>query len=128
MKLASIDRFEPTELAGLPVLVRVDAADDAKLRNALPTLAHLAEARARIVIATHRDAAPDGAPAADRIAASLSEMLGRPVNSLDDWKGEAGLRAVSRLGDGGILMIENLAREPGESAGDDGLADALGRL
>ena len=128
MKLASIDTIEAKELAGSPVLVRVDAEDDAKLRDALPTLAHLAEARARIVIATHGDSAPDGMPSADPIAASLSEMLGRPINRLDDWKGEAGLRAVSRLSDGEILLIENLARETGESTGDDALADAFGHL
>jgi phosphoglycerate kinase len=58
----------------------------------------------------------------------LGELLGRPVSKLDEWQGEAGLRAVSRLGEGEIMMIENLAFEAGEEAEDDRLADALGRL
>lgn len=128
MRLASISAIEASHLAGLPVLVRIDAEDDASLREALPTLAHLVDARARIVVATHRGSAPDHAPSADPIAVTLSEMLGRPIHRLDDWKGEAGLRAVNGLSDGEILMIENLARETGESTGDDAVAEALGHL
>ena len=64
----------------------------------------------------------------DAIAARLNELLGRPVGKLDEWKGEAGPRAVNRMGEGEIMMIENLAFESGEEAGDDELADALGRL
>ena len=128
MRLASIDAIQARELAGLPVLVRIDAEDDARLRDALPTLAHLMDAHARIVIATHRGSIPDKAPAVEPIAAILSEMLGRPVNILEDWQVETGLRAVSRLSDGEILVIGNLARETGESSADDALAQALGRL
>jgi phosphoglycerate kinase len=50
------------------------------------------------------------------------------VGKLDPWRGEAGLRAVSHLGEGEIVMLENLAFEPGEATGDDRLADALSRL
>jgi phosphoglycerate kinase len=58
----------------------------------------------------------------------LSEQLDRPVGKLDDWKDEAGLAAVSHLAEGEIVLIENLAFEDGEVAGDDKLAEALGRL
>jgi phosphoglycerate kinase len=50
------------------------------------------------------------------------------VGKLDEWQGEAGLRAVSRLREGEIMMIENLAFEAGEEAEDYRLADALARL
>ena len=124
---ASIDTIPPKELRQQPVLVRIDAEDEAKLRDSLPTLALLSEAGARVVVATHCGLRPD-APRMDAIAARLNELLGRPVGKLDEWKGEAGPRAVNRMGEGEIMMIENLAFESGEEAGDDELADALGRL
>ena len=98
-----------------------------KLRDSLPTLAFLSEAGARVVVATHCGSLPD-APRLDGIAARLGELLGRPVGKLDEWKGESGLRAVSRLSEGEILMLENLAFEPGEDAGDETLAGTLGKL
>jgi phosphoglycerate kinase len=62
------------------------------------------------------------------VAARVAELLGRPVNKLEEWKGEAGMRAVSRLLEGEILILENLAYEDGEDVGDDKLADALSQL
>jgi phosphoglycerate kinase len=128
MTIASIDTIQPRDLAGQAVLIRVDAEDDLKLRDALPTLSFASQARARLVVATRIGAAHDAAPRTDAIAARLSEWLGHPVGKLDDWKGEAGLRAVSHLTEGEILMLENLAFEDGESAGADKMADELGRL
>lgn len=127
MTVASIDTIPPEELKGQPVLVRIDAEDEVKLRDSLPTLAFLAEASARVVVATHYGSGPD-APRLDAIGVRLGELLGRPVGKLDEWKGEAGLRAVNRLGEGEIMMLENLAFEAGEEAGDDGLADTLSKL
>ena len=127
MSLENIETFHAKQLAGQAVLVRVDAEDDVKLNDAVPTLAFACEAGARVVVATHCGLAPT-APRADAIAARLSDLLGRSVGKLDDWKGEGGQRAVNHLADGAILMLENLAFEAGEAAGDDTLADALSRL
>jgi phosphoglycerate kinase len=125
--VASLDTIPPKELAGQAVLVRVDAEDEVKLRDSLPTLARVSEAGARVVIATHYGSGPN-APRLDHIAIRLTELLGRPVGKLDEWKGEASPRAVNHLGEGAIMMIENLAFEAGEQAGDGSLADALARL
>jgi phosphoglycerate kinase len=127
MAVASIDTIPHQELEGQSVLVRIDAEDDTNLRRSLSTLALAAEAGARIVVATHYGL-PAEAPRVDAIAARLGELLGRSVGKLDEWQGEAGLRAVSHLDAGDIVMVENLAFEPGEETGDDKLAEALGRL
>jgi phosphoglycerate kinase len=127
MTVASIDGMSPAELAGQAVLVRIDAQDEVRMRESLPTLALVSEAGARVIVATHYGLPPD-APRVDALAARLIELLGRPVGKLDDWKGEAGLAAVSHLAEGKIMMIENLAFESGEDVGDDKLADALARL
>ena len=127
MTLATIDTVPPHDLAGRAVLIRIDSEDEIRLRDSLPALALAAEAGARVIVATHRGL-PPAAPRVDALAAELAEQLGRPVGKLDQWHGEAGLRAVSHLSEGEIVMLENLAFEPGEAAGDDRLADALGRL
>jgi phosphoglycerate kinase len=124
MKVAGIDAIPRKGLRGQRVLVRIDAETDEKLRDSLPTLAFFLQSGARVVVATHRSS-----PASlDGVAVRLGELLGRAVNKLDEWKGEAGLIAVSHLGEGEVVMIENLAFEPGEEAAEDSLADELARL
>jgi len=127
MAVASIDTIPPEELKGQPVLIRIDVADEIRLRDSLPTLAFLAEASARVVVATHYGSGPD-APRLDAIGVQLGELLGRPVSKLDEWKDETGLRAVNRLNEGEIILLENLAFEAGEDAGDERLADTLSKL
>ena len=127
MTVASIDAMPPAELTGQAVLVRIDAQDEVRMRDSLSTLAFVAGAGARVIVATHCGLS-DAAPRADAVGARLSELLQRKVGKLDQWKGEAGVRAVSHLSEGEIIMIENLALEAGETDGDDTLADLLARL
>jgi phosphoglycerate kinase len=127
MPLLTIDAMAQRDLAEQVVLVRIDGNDELGLRDTLPTLSYVSEAKARVIIATHCGAPPH-APDVDGLAAQLSDMLGRSIGRLDDWRGEAGLRAVSHMAPGDILMMENLAFEPGDAAGDESLAEALSRL
>src|SRR5918995_4432869 len=127
MPLLTIDATAPKDLAEQSILVRIDGNDELGLRDTLPTLSYVTEAKARVIIATHCGAPPH-APDVDGLAAKLSDMLGRPIGRLDDWRGEAGLRAVSHMAPGDIVMMENLAFEPGAAAGDEGLAEALSRV
>ena len=127
MAVAGIDTIPPEELKGQPVLIRIDVTDEIKLRDSLATLAFLAEASARVVVATHYGSGPD-VPRLDAIGVQLGELLGRPVSKLDEWQGETGLRAVNRLNEGEIILLENLAFEAGEDAGDERLADTLSKL
>ena len=127
MPLFTIDAMPPKDLAEKTILVRIDGNDELGLRDTLPTLSYVSESKARVIIATHCGAPPH-APDVDGLAAQLSDMLGRSIGRLDDWRGEAGLRAVSHMAPGDIVMMENLAREAGDAAGDEGLAEALSRL
>jgi phosphoglycerate kinase len=127
MTLASIETLPAKDLTGQAVLVRIDAQDELKLPDALPTLRLACEAGARVLVATHCGLGP-AAPRTDAIAARLGTLLGRAIGKLDDWKGEHGQRAVNQLADGALLMLENLAFEGGETADDDAVADGLSRL
>jgi phosphoglycerate kinase len=127
MTLLTIDAIPQKDLVEQAIFVRIGGNDESGLRDTLPTLSYLAEANARVIVATHCGAPPD-APHVDVLAAKLADMLGRPVGQLDQWRGEPGLRAVSHIAPGDILMMENLAFEPGDADGDESLAEALARL
>ena len=77
MTVASIDVMPPAELTGQAVLVRIDAQDEVRMRDSLSTLAFVADAGARVIVATHCGL-PDATPHADAVGARLSELLENP--------------------------------------------------
>ncbi len=133
--------LDDLEVAGRRVLVRVDlnvpmregaAGDTARIDRVAPTLAELAERRARVVVVSHfgrprgrRVPAMSLAPLADALSAALS---GRAVRFAPDCTGETAQRAVASLADGEILLLENLRFHPGEEANDPAFAVSLAAL
>ena len=132
------------DLAGRRVLVRSDLnvpleggsiTDDGRIRAAVPTLAQLAGAGARVVVCSHlgrpkagRGSAPDPALSLAPVGRRLGALLGRPVAQATDVVGESAHATVAGLADGDVALLENVRFEPGETANDDGLADALAGL
>ncbi|MBX6423139.1 phosphoglycerate kinase [Thermosulfurimonas sp. F29] len=128
------------EVTGKRVLVRVDynvplsggrVADDTRIRASLSTVRHLLERGARVILCSHlgrpkgkRVAELSLRPVADR----LSELLGRPVRFAEDCVGEVAERAVKELGEGEVLLLENLRFHEGETKNDPSFAEALARL
>jgi phosphoglycerate kinase len=131
---------ELADVAGRRVLVRNDfnvpledgrVTDDLRVRAAVPTLRLLLERGARVVCCSHlgrpkgkRDERYTLAP----VAPVLGERLGRPVAFVDDVAGQAARGAVDGLGDGEVLLLQNLRFEPGEEANDPEFADRLAAL
>ncbi|MFD1659844.1 phosphoglycerate kinase [Streptomyces caeni] len=96
--------------------------DDGRIRAVLPTVKALADAGARVIVASHLGrpkGAPDPAfslrPAAER----LGELLGAPVAFAQDTVGPAAHDAVDGLRPGQVAVIENLRFNPGETSKDD---------
>ena len=118
-------------LDGARVIVRCDLnvplrdgviTDDGRVRASVPTLKALIDQGARVIVCSHLgrpDGAPDPqyslAPVADR----LGELLGRPVAFAADTVGAAAQDAVSALPAGGVVVLENLRFNPGETSKDD---------
>ena len=128
------------EAAGRRVLVRVDlnvpldggrVADDLRIEESLPTIRHLRDAGARVILMSHLGR-PKGkvveelrlAPVARRVGA----LLGAPVAAASDVVGEDARRTVDAAADGEVVLLENLRFEPGEEANDGGFAAALAGL
>ena len=123
-----------TQLGGLRgkrVLVRSDLnvpldgeriTDDGRVRASVPTLARLAEAGARVVVAAHLGR-PKGGPdprwSLRPVAARLGELLERPVAFASDTVGESARETVAGLNDGEVAVLENVRFEPGETSKDD---------
>jgi phosphoglycerate kinase len=137
MRKKSID---DVDVRGKRVLVRVDfnvpleagrITDDTRIRAALPTIRHLIDGGARVVLMTHLGR-PDGkvveslrvAP----LAARLSELLGQPVAAAPDCVGPAARAVADALGEGQVLLLENLRFHPEEEDNDPAFARELASL
>ena len=135
--LPSLESLDLTGSSSPLVFVRVDfnvaiedgrLVDDTRLRAALPTLEALLERGARLVVASHRgrpSGTPDPATSMEPVAAMLAERLGRPVHFAADCIGPERQRAQEALGDGEVLLLENLRFHAEEKANDPDFARQL---
>jgi 3-phosphoglycerate kinase len=133
------------ELKGKRVLLRVDlnvplreapdggrvVGDDYRLQMALPTIRDLVERQARVVLCSHLGR-PKGEPKPELslapVAERLEELLGQPVTFCPDTIGEHAEAAAGKLGDGEVLLIQNLRYHKGEKKNDPEFAAALAKL
>jgi len=122
---------------GKRVLVRADlnvsldhgrVADDGRIRASLPTLTALTARGARVVVCAHLGrpgGKPDPAYSLRPVAARLCELAGRQVTLAADTAGAAALAAVADLRPGGLVMVENLRFNEGETSKDDAVRGAF---
>jgi 3-phosphoglycerate kinase len=136
--------IDDLDVSGRRVLVRADLnvpldgsqiADDGKIRACLPTLSALLDRGAAIVVCSHLGrpgGLPDPAYTLAPVAARLGELLDRPVRLAADTVGPAARAAVATLRPGGVVMLENLRFNLGETIKDDAqrgaFADQLASL
>ena len=118
MAIPSIDDFD---VAGKRVLLRVDInspidsatgsiMDENRIDQSLPTIRDLAERKARLVIIAHQGDTLDyhNLVGLRQHAERLAAKLGRPVGFVDDVAGPEARRRIAALGDGEILLLDNL--------------------
>ncbi|MEU0694961.1 phosphoglycerate kinase [Streptomyces niveus] len=142
--MKTIDELLDEGVAGKRVFVRADLnvpldgttiTDDGRIRAVLPTVAKLAEAGARVIVASHLGrpkGVPDPAFSLAPAAARLGELLGADVAFATDTVGDSAKAVVAALGDGQVAVIENLRFNAGETSKDDAergaFADRLAEL
>jgi phosphoglycerate kinase len=144
--LRSVDDLISEGVSGRRVLLRADLnvpldkstreiTDDGRIRASLPTLQALRDAGARVIVAAHLGR-PKGAPdpqfSLAPVAARLGELLGAPVPLAADVAGDDARQKAEALGDGDVLMLENVRFEAAETSKDDAergeLADRFAAL
>ncbi|MFJ8886378.1 phosphoglycerate kinase [Streptomyces sp. NPDC102402] len=142
--MKTIDELLAEGVAGKRVFVRADLnvpldgttiTDDGRIRAVLPTVARLASAGARVIVASHLGrpkGAPDPAFSLAPAAARLGELLGSEAAFATDTVGESARATVAALTDGQVAVIENLRFNAGETSKDDAergaFADRLAEL
>ncbi len=132
---------EDLDLSGKRVFIRADlnvpldgdgnVSDDSRIRASLPTVTLALGRGARVIVASHLGR-PKGKPDAKyslaSVAARMAALLGRPVPLAPDCVGPEVEKQVAALGDGGILLLENVRFHPGEEKNDPAFAAALAGL
>ena len=122
-------------VAGKTVLVRSDfnvplapgangicvITDDGRIRASLPTLTHLRQAGAKIVIVSHLGR-PNGGPSAELslgpVAVRLGELMGVPVGFGADITGSQSRALVAVMQPGDVVLLENIRFDARETSKD----------
>jgi len=131
---------EDLEIKEKRVLMRVDfnvpleggkVADDKRIRAALPTIKYIVEKGGRLVLMSHL-----GRPKGEKkpemslrpCVPVLSSLLGEDVKFVEDCIGETAETAVKKLGDGEVLLLENLRYYKEETENESNFAERLAGL
>ncbi|HKP51862.1 MAG TPA: phosphoglycerate kinase [Chloroflexia bacterium] len=130
-------------VAGKRVLVRVDfnvpldddrtITDDTRVRASMPTIEHLLEQGAAVILMSHLGR-PKGGPnpkySLAPVAAHLQELLGEKakVTFANDCVGNEVRDAAQALQPGEVLLLENVRFHPEEEANDPDFARQLASL
>ncbi len=119
---------ELANLDGKRVVIRCDLnvpldgsriTDDGRIVASVPTIKYLVDQGAKVVVISHLGR-PEGAPEAkyslEPAATRLGELLDQPVFFASDTVGSEARGAVKALDRGGVVVLENLRFNPGETA------------
>jgi phosphoglycerate kinase len=117
--------------AGKKVILRCDLnvplkggkiTDDGRIRASLATIKHLVDQGAGVLICSHLgrpEGAPDPQYSLAPVAERLEELLGQPVLFSNETIGPKAKAAANMLGDGGVVLLENLRFNAGEASKDE---------
>ena len=141
-RTATLSDLDSGLLRGARVLVRVDfnvplssdgeVGDDTRLRAALPTLRDLRDAGARTILVSHLGrpkGSVDPSYSLGPVAPALGRLLEVEVPLLTERPGSPELeKKIGSMGDGDVVLLENIRFLPGETANETELAQDLASL
>ncbi|MCL1855940.1 MAG: phosphoglycerate kinase [Clostridia bacterium] len=133
--------IEDIQVSGKKVLVRCDfnvplnenrtITDENRIQGALPTIRYLMEQGARIILCSHLGRPKDGfdmkfsmRPVAER----LTQLLGTDVRLAEDVIGPSARKLALELGDGDVMMLENVRFHPEEEKNDPEFSKKLAAM
>lgn len=128
------------DVKGKRVFCRVDfnvpmkdgqVTDETRIRAALPTIKHLVDNGAKVLLASHLGR-PKGQVVEElrlnAVADRLQELLGKDVKKADEAYGDSVTAIVNDMSEGDVLLLENVRFYPGEEKNDPELAKAFAEL
>ncbi|MFA5927576.1 MAG: phosphoglycerate kinase [Patescibacteria group bacterium] len=132
--------LKEADARGKRVFLRVDynvpirdgvVYDDNRIESSLPTIRHLIEQQAKIIIGTHL-----GRPAGSKdlslstipLAKELAKILQRKVYASDFITGPEVRNVIGQMQSGDIFVLGNLRFNPSEEANDGGFASSLASM
>jgi phosphoglycerate kinase len=136
----SFRTLDDADVAGKRVLVRVDlnlpmengkVTDATRIDRILPTIREIADKGGKVILLAHfgrPKGGPDEANSLKPIAPVLAQHLGKPITFASDCVGEIAKRAIAKMRDGDILLLENTRFHKGEEKNDPAFVDALAEL
>ncbi|MDA0848694.1 MAG: phosphoglycerate kinase [Verrucomicrobia bacterium] len=136
----SIQTIKDVDLSGKRVLVRCDfnvplkngvITDDSRIDAAIPTIQHLVDQSARVILCSHLGR-PKGQQVAEMslapVAEALSSKMKLPVTFIEDCIGPEVEAEVAKIGEGEIALLENVRFYAAEEANGLDFAASLAEL
>jgi phosphoglycerate kinase len=104
--------------------------DDSRIRAAVPTLLHLANRGAKVIVMSHlgRPKGVEPELSLRPVSSRLAHALEREVQFAEDCVGEPAQTAVDKLQDGQVLLLENVRFHSEDEANDPDFAHRLAAL
>jgi len=136
-KKMSVGDLSKGDLEGKVALVRCDLnvpldgktiTDDTRIRASVPTIKHLLENGAKVLLTSHLGRPKDGPEdkfSLSPVAARLSELLAKDVTFVSDCIGEPVKEAVAGMGNGDVALLENVRFYKEETKNDPEFAKKL---
>ena len=131
----SVLKMTDLDLKGKRVLIREDlnvpvkggkVTSDVRIRASLPTIQHALEAGAKVIVMSHLGRPEEGVydeeSSMKPVAEHLAGLLGRDVNVIKDF------RAGVEVGEGELVLLENVRFNKGEKKDEDELSKAYAEL
>ena len=132
----SFIKLTDLDLAGKRVLIRADlnvpvkdgkVTSDARITASMPTVEHCMKAGAKVMVMSHRGRPQEGVVDEENsmqpIADDMSAKLGRTVPLVKDY-----LDNAPNVGEGEVVLLENVRFNAGEKKDDESLANKYAAL
>ncbi len=133
--------IENLDFNGKRALIRVDfnvpldseqqITDDSRIRAAVPTIKKILDDKGSVILMSHLGRPKEGPEdkfSLRHLTAHLGKLLNREVKFAPDCVGKEAKEMSDSLGEGEVLLLENLRFHKEETKGDEGFAKKLSEL
>jgi phosphoglycerate kinase len=131
--------LDQADVKGKRVLVRADlnvpmdagkVTDATRIERVKPTIVEIADKGGKVILLSHfgRPKGRDPKASLRPVAAALAEVIGRPVEFVDECVGPKAEQAIAAMRPGDILCLENTRFHPEEEKNEAGFVARLAAL